>query len=208
MIGLSRFLLGLGNAEILNKKYLTEYVNKIDITKYSMLNTYFSLIGSCIGFSITLVFIIINNKYTILNYIKFDSYTYPSTIGLLMSFFLLISILCFYKDPNSVDFEIYERDCIIFLKSDCSNDGSVFENSISSWKETTSNNKFKEDIEFSSEIRRKLENLNQNYIDSNTNLVSKIIDELKLRENMICSNTNKCFTFLLIVILISKVKLL
>ena len=112
MIILSRFFLGMGNERILNKKYITEYVNKIDIVKYGKLFTYFTFIGSAFGLMITLIFIIIDGDYELWGYFNLNYITNPSWVCLLISLILFGLIMCYYTDPYNHLFSIYESDGI------------------------------------------------------------------------------------------------
>ena len=116
MLGISRFVLGLGNGKILNKKYLTDYVNKIDVVIYSVLYTYFTWIGGAIGLIITFgcCMIMIENDNCFFRYFCFNFQTNPSWICLVISLILFFFILFFHTDPYSLIFNIYEGDCNYF----------------------------------------------------------------------------------------------
>ena len=79
---------------------------------------------------------------------------------------------------------------------------------VSNSKKQNNVNPKKKDIDndFLKKIQTKLDCIDEINIYSDTNLVSKNIDKLKASQDLNCSNINKCFTVLTLIILFSKVR--
>lgn len=105
---ISRFLLGLGNTKLVNKKYLTDYVNNLDVVRYSNLYKYYSFIGAMLGFFINFMFLFVSKDLNFMNIIHCNYLTNPSWICFLLSLFFLIFICIFYTEPKKEKFKIYD----------------------------------------------------------------------------------------------------
>ncbi len=107
---ISRFTLGLGNTKMINKKYLSNYVNNLDVVRYSILYNYYSFIGGMLGFFINFVFLFISKDMIFMNIFHCNYLTNPSWVCCLLSIFFLIFICIFFTEPKKDKFKIYDED--------------------------------------------------------------------------------------------------
>jgi hypothetical protein len=107
---ISRFILGLGNVKMINKKYLSNYVNNLDVVRYSVLYNYYSFIGGMLGFFINFVFLFVSKDMIFMNILHCNYLTNPSWICFLLSIFFLLFICIFFTEPMKDKFNIFDAN--------------------------------------------------------------------------------------------------
>ena len=115
LIGLSRFLVGLGSSRIISKRYLSDFSPQNKISEYSFTYVITGAIGLALGPIVTLLCAFIPKFETVLFGYQFilNEFTYPGLISLMFSLFFLLYTAVNFTDPYEAHFNIYEDDCEI-----------------------------------------------------------------------------------------------
>lgn len=192
LVLLSRFILGVGSFRLLNRTYLTLFVGQRKISKYLLYFQLFSLVGLASGplFSIPLSLFGQSETFSDerLNHV-FNECTLPAWMLLVLNCVLILLIAFYYTEPLDLDFMAY-RDGI----------GSETR-SISIDREKMSL-KEKNMIDH---IDDKLNQINETNNFSDTNLVSRHIQQIASKESKTNSYLYKCFIVFVILLIIIRV---
>ncbi len=194
MILLSRFLLGIGSFRLLNRTYLTLFVGPRKISKYLMNFQICSLVGLACGplFSVPLSMIGESGifKENNLNDI-FNECTLPAWLLLILSCILFFIIIVYYTEPLNLGFMSF-RDRLISEKR------SIFID-----RERMS----MKDKNMIDNIDNKLNLINESNKFSDTNLVSRHIQHIAIKESKTNSYLYKCFLIFVILLIIVRVRI-
>lgn len=186
-----RFVIGLGSARLINRNYILEYVPKARIAKYLLRFQIASLSGIASGPLFALIILFIGN----VNFSKpniFNDYTNPVWFTMLLSFVLLFMIICLYTEPLQSNFNMFKGN-------NQGLDESFSSSSIS--KETMS----KKDKIMIEQIDDKLSEINDKNQFSDTNLVSRSIEQIAWKEKKTNSYTYRCFIVFIFILFVVRV---
>jgi len=192
LVLLSRFILGVGSFRLLNRTYLTLFVGQRKISKYLLYFQLCSLVGLASGplFSIPLSIIGESEAFMDerLNNI-FNSCTLPAWFLLVFSCLLMFLITVYYSEPLNLNFMSF-RDGI-----DSETRSINIDRDRMSMRDKT----------MIDQIDDKLSQINDNNNFSDTNLVSRHIQQIASKESKMNSYLYKCFIVFIILLIIIRV---
>jgi hypothetical protein len=182
-----RFILGLGSGRLINRNYLLAYVPKSKLSKYLLYFQISSLFGLAIGPLINILLRFLNSLIFNSDDKIFNNYMNPAWFTLLIAFILLIIVYFIYTETTSTNFSI--------LKIDIDDDKNTCK-TISDGEQ-----KMLETLD------SRLGLINQQNNFSDTNLVSKNIDQIAWREKKTKSYLYKCFIVFATILFVIRVML-
>ena len=160
-----RFICGLFNLRTHNKMYIINFLTKKDISFYLTMFHTASILGLGVGLLINvgLIFIKIDNKF-------FNALTIGSIISIVFSLVLLIVSIVLFTEAHSSEFSITSMQ--MFGEGIMNDDDNMNENVFAVRKQTMA----------LKDIDSQLGNFNKENRFDDTNLVSKSVSELAMRE--------------------------
>jgi len=186
---LGRFICGLFNLRTHNKMYIINFLTKKDISFYLTMFHTTSTLGLAAGFLVNagLLFIETSNDY-------FNKNTIGALITIILSFILLVITFVLFTEAHSNEFNITSMQMFgegIINEDDNFNEGSV-------------SGKIKKQTTALKDIDSQLGNFNKENRFDDTNLVSKNVSLLALREEESLHYLLKDFFVYLLIIFTTK----
>ena len=110
LIILGRFIIGIGAARVMIRKYIIVKVPKLLALKYSSFYVKFVVLGQAIGPLINLLFYYCSD-FSLFNFLYVNEFTLPGYVGFIASLIYLIFIVFYFTNPvNNKDFKILNSD--------------------------------------------------------------------------------------------------
>ena len=107
---LGRFLIGVGSARVVNRRYLIDHVEPSYILHFSMLYVVMTSLGNVLG-PLCSIFLLYFQEYEY-QYFELSKYTWPAWVCFIMWIFVLSAVYIFFKDPVIVKNEAEEAEAI------------------------------------------------------------------------------------------------
>ena len=182
-----RFICGLFNLRTHNKMYIINFLTQKDVSFYLTMFHTASILGLGIGFLINvgLLFIKLDNKF-------FNEYTIGSIISIVFSFVLLIVSIVLFTEAHSSKFSITSMQ--MFGEGIMDDDDNMNETDFAVRKQTMA----------LKDIDLQLGSFNKENRFDDTNLVSKSVSELAMREEGQLNYLLKDFIVYLLIIFTTK----
>lgn len=99
---IGRFLIGVGSARVINRRYLIDHVEEAHLLHYSLLYVILTCIGHVLG-PLLAVFILLLKDYSFLNgIIVFNMFTWPAWVCSLVWVVGLFVVYVYFKDPENL----------------------------------------------------------------------------------------------------------
>ena len=189
LLFVGRFICGLFNLRTHNKMYIINFLTKKDISFYLTMFHTTSTLGLAVGFLVNagLLFIETSNDY-------FNKNTIGALITIILSFILLVITFVLFTEAHSNEFNITSMQMFgegIINEDDNFNEGSV-------------SGKIKKQTTALKDIDSQLGNFNKENRFDDTNLVSKNVSLLALREEESLHYLLKDFFVYLLIIFTTK----
>jgi hypothetical protein len=185
----SRFILGLGSAQLVNKHYILHFVPRKKVNMYLLYLQIASLSGlSCGPLLNALLFVISAAILGDGGYLWFNIITNPEWFVMLLGGILLVLIVKYYTEPTQNTFTMAQEE--------------VKETHPASLNKEIISREERIMIEKLDEILRKINEKNQ---FSDTNLVARNIEQIVWKENKTNSYIYKCFVVFISILIIVRV---
>lgn len=142
---IGRFLMGLGSARVVNRRYLLDHIDEKYILHYSMMYVVMTCVGNFAGPAIAILVIYLLPNYSFLdNWLLFNEYTWPVWICIIVWILFYFFSLIFFIDPYSNIYYSSSNNKYKLLskikKNSKSNNSNSNNNSISDYSSYNSNN--------------------------------------------------------------------
>lgn len=109
-VGLGRFIIGLANGRIINRRYLIQFVGKDNLLNYSLYYVMASSLGVAAGPLFASILILIKEFSLFNGRLYFNEVTYPGWFCFLIAIIFLLIIIFSYSDPKNKNFKLYQQD--------------------------------------------------------------------------------------------------
>jgi hypothetical protein len=192
LVLLSRFILGVGSFRLLNRTYLTLFVGQSKISQYLLKFQLCSLVGLASGPLFSVLLSLIGQSEVFedqrLNGI-FNECTLPAWLLLVLNCVLVLLVIVYYTEPLDLNFMAFR-------------DGIGSETRSFSIDRERMSSKDKNMIDH---IDDKLNQINDANNFSDTNLVSRHIQQIASKESKTNSYLYKCFIVFVVLLIIVRV---
>lgn len=178
LMALGRFLLGFGSNRVANRSYLLRFIPKSRLTQYL---TYFQL-SSITGLAAGLIFsvpILYVNDLEVVTNSTFNAFTNSSWFTLVISIILCLLIIFLYTEPLQSSFNVYAENVVVTETA-------------STYSTIKAETLSKQEENMIEEINDKLSEFNDKNKYSDTNLVSRSIEQIIWCEKKTCGYIYKC----------------
>jgi len=192
LVLVSRFILGLGSFRFINRTYLILFINQSNVSKYLLYYQLSSLIGLASGPLVSMPLSLMGENDKISNgQFKdiFNESTLPCWLLLLINSILFMMIIIYYSEPLNGSFLAFRDNNAEIRSIHLTRDRITIK-----------------DKNMIDNIDDKLNQINDANKFSDTNLVSKEIQQIAKKESNSNSYLYKCFIVFFIMLVIVRVK--
>jgi hypothetical protein len=188
----SRFVLGLGSAQLVNKHYILHFVPRKRINVYLLYLQIASLSGLSVGPLLNMIIFLISEAILgdKVGYDWFNIMVNPQWFVMLFGVVLMFLILKFYTEPTLGTFVIAKEKVVE------SNPASLNKEIIS-----------REERIMIDKLDDILKKINEKHQFSDTNLVARNIEQIAWKENKTNSYIYKCFVVFISILIIVRVSI-